>query len=205
MAEISSLSELAKNGDDSALVVILHLGLKRKYPKLTVLHTMKRVGELAEKMRAEAKQANEILDVLDVDYSKVLNLKIEPINGRVLYLILSQLRSKISAGERNMFDAELLIYSQAITKAKEIKVATSGGRGRSAKFDDARAETIRMYELGKLAGKWQTGRHHVPDAALEITPQVVAFSNGMANLAPTTTKPKEWIREHIGSKKNDAK
>lgn len=94
-------------------------------------------------------------------------------------------------------DADLADEMLAYHEGRSVAVAKSGGDGRAAKFDRDKAETIRLYEIGKAAGKWQTGRHHVPDAALEITPQIVSFSKGRGNLVATTTMPKTWIKEHI--------
>ena len=94
-------------------------------------------------------------------------------------------------------DASLADKMLAYHEGKTSLIAQLGGKGRAAKYDEDKAETIRLYEAGKVAGKWETGRHHVPDAALEITPQIVAFSRGKGNLVATTTMPKSWIKEHL--------
>lgn len=195
--DISRINDLAINGDDAALAVATYYFLKKKFPRISMLRTLETLQKHSEQLRAENKQASEILDLLDDDFSKLYELNIKPINGRVLYLILNQLGLNISTGKRTLFEAQLDIYCQAITKAKDIKVARSGGAGKSAKLDALRAETIRLYS----AGKWNS----VPLAAQDITPEIVALSikNG-PQLAPTTTKPLEWIRAHKKTLKNCA-
>ena len=100
---------------------------------------------------------------------------------------------------KQLFGEELRLANMLLTysESKPSAIAKTGGDGRAAKFDDDKAETIRLYEIGKAAGNWQTGRHHVPDAALEITPQIVSFSKGKGNLVATTEMPKTWIKKHI--------
>ncbi len=93
--------------------------------------------------------------------------------------------------ERN--DAELMRHH--LERVKSSTVARSGGDGRAALFTILEKETIRLYELDKA--RWPTGRHHVPTAALEITPKIVAFSKSRGDLLSTTTKPLEWIRAHV--------
>ena len=94
--------------------------------------------------------------------------------------------------ERN--DDAAIDHQSARMRAAEI--ARSGGEGRAAKYKALEAETIRLY----LEKKWSA-----PEAAREITPQIVALSkNGGGDLAPTTQKPLEWIRAYIRGQKKVA-
>jgi hypothetical protein len=69
------------------------------------------------------------------------------------------------------------------------KRAALGGSGRAKNFRPLQNETIRLY----LEKSWRS----VPDAAMAITPKIVAMSKGgNGDLAPTTTKPLEWIRAY---------
>lgn len=73
-------------------------------------------------------------------------------------------------------------------------IARTGGAGRSVKLKILQAETIRLYE----AGKWDS----TPLAAQEIAPAIVALSAKEGpKLMPSTTKPLEWIRSHLKSKR----
>ncbi|HEY0489314.1 MAG TPA: hypothetical protein VGD30_07380 [Telluria sp.] len=86
-------------------------------------------------------------------------------------------------------------YTAEAANARRARaISTKGGEGRAAKFKRLEDETIRLY----LAKKWTS----VPDAALEITPIIVAMSKkGNGDLANTTTKPLEWIRAYKKAKK----
>lgn len=77
------------------------------------------------------------------------------------------------------------------------KVAASGGAARAAKIQALKDKTIELYK----AGSWSS----VPLAAEEIRPKIVQLSkeNGTV-LAPTTTKPLEWIRKYRKSIKAPA-
>jgi hypothetical protein len=74
------------------------------------------------------------------------------------------------------------------------KRAALGGSGRARHFKPLEDETIRLY----LEKAWKS----VPEAAMEITPKIVAMSKGNGDLAPTTTKPLEWIRAYKKSLKS---
>lgn len=77
-------------------------------------------------------------------------------------------------------------------RARPKKIAATGGKARAAKLEILQKETIRRYEAEK--GKWKT----LPEAADEIKPDIVALSKKEAfPLAPTTSKPLEWIRDHV--------
>ncbi|NHZ62636.1 hypothetical protein [Massilia genomosp. 1] len=94
-------------------------------------------------------------------------------------------------------DFEPHVCPDCIIQSYKSSVARSGGEGRSAKLKILEKETIRLY----LAGAWKS----VPLAAQEITPQIVKFSSkGNGDLAATTTKPLEWIREFKQSQKVSA-
>lgn len=85
-------------------------------------------------------------------------------------------------------DLEPHVCPDCIIQSYKSSIARSGGEGRSAKLKILEKETIRLY----LAGSWKS----VPLAAQEITPLIVTFSSkGNGDLAATTTKPLEWIRE----------
>lgn len=79
--------------------------------------------------------------------------------------------------------------------SKPKAVARAGGEGRAAKFASLKAETIKLFN----EGSWKS----LPDAALEITPKIVAYSKpNNGNLLPTTTKPLEWLREYAKAEKS---
>lgn len=90
-------------------------------------------------------------------------------------------------------DLSELIINYLDSKPKA--VAKAGGQGRAAKFASLKAETIRLFN----EGSWKS----VPTAALAITPKIVAHSKpNNGNLLPTTTKPLEWLREHVKAEKS---
>jgi len=159
----------------------------------------------------EARIRSEILKVREKNYSALFlemyfAVKTVLLEDAIVALKISNNAMEFDELIIGAFEAETRLTDNIISFYEErpSQIAKSGGKGRAAKFDDARAETIRLYEQGKAAGKWQTGRHHVPDAALEITPQIVAFSKGKSNLLPTTDMPKKWIRAYLKHGKNSA-
>lgn len=92
----------------------------------------------------------------------------------------------------------VLFEEETIEKYQAKKRAQEGGKARANLFEKLEKETIRLYVEGKQNGKWES----VPEAALEITPQIVAMSrHGNGDLSPTTTKPLEWIRAYNRRKK----
>ena len=107
-----------------------------------------------------------------------------------------QLKQSIHSYEQN-FDSKV---SEKIS-LKAAKLAKSGGDGRASKFKPLEAETIRLFNAGSLTpNPWTTS----PEAALEITPKIVAMSrDNKGNLSPSTTKPLEWIRSYIKSQKSN--
>lgn len=92
---------------------------------------------------------------------------------------------------------QVMYYTEASANALRARtIATTGGAGRAAKFRPLEEETIRLY----LAKEWKS----VPDAALEITPIIVAMSKrGNGDLVDATTKPLEWIRAYNRAKKSN--
>ena len=102
-----------------------------------------------------------------------------------------ELLIEICAEENRL--AHLIIEFDA---KKPSEIAKKGGIGRAAKFKKLEAETIKLYN----AGNWKS----LPEAALAITPKIVALSkNCNGDLSPTTTKPLEWIRAYVKTQKSN--
>jgi hypothetical protein len=120
---------------------------------------------------------------------------IEPINGYTLHVLLKLLGVAIEHSHPTFLEHSLEIVSADALKSRDSQRAANAGKGRAAKFKLLEDETIRLYKEG--IKRWPTGKSHVPTAALEITPKIVAFSKGICDLFPTTTKPLEWIRAHV--------
>jgi hypothetical protein len=115
-------------------------------------------------------------------------------DGPPMDVILKRTRDKEAGALVNL---EVMYYTEASANAlRARKIATTGGAGRAAKFKPLEDETIRLY----LAKEWKS----VPDAALEITPIIVAMSKrGNGDLVDATTKPLEWIRAYNRAKKSN--
>lgn len=95
----------------------------------------------------------------------------------------------LASKELRLADLQIEFFS-----LRASSIAQKGGMGRSAKYKILEEETIRLYK----GGTWKS----VPQAAAEITPQIVNLSrNGNGDLMSTTTKPLEWIRSYVKSKK----
>ena len=106
---------------------------------------------------------------------------------------LVELRNAATKG--NLTATVAMFTAKAIKKESAKETASKGGKGRAAKIELCEKETIRLY----LAGKWKSA----PEASQTITPQILEFSKKVgASLAPTTTKPLEWIRKYRKSSLN---
>lgn len=90
--------------------------------------------------------------------------------------------------------ARAIAFTRLQNKNQAKHTARLGGLGKAAKLKALQDATIALYE----AGTWPS----VPLAAIDITPVVVEMSkNGNGDLAPTTNKPLQWIREYNNAKK----
>lgn len=102
---------------------------------------------------------------------------------------------------RDIADGQFSLIDSLRRKPKEI--SNKGGAATAAKYAPLIAETERLYELGLKGSGWKSA----PDAALKITPKIVALSkigtsrHAPVNLLDSTTKPLEWIRKHIKKSK----
>tara|TARA_R110001599_G_scaffold159052_2_gene346201 strand:- start:11041 stop:11517 length:477 start_codon:yes stop_codon:yes gene_type:complete len=113
--------------------------------------------------------------------------------------MLGQSAKRLSSAQRDAFLDGCKLASETLLpaweKQKAKKLATKAGKGRALKYESCEKETIRLY----LAGNWKSA----PDAALDITPQIVKFSKKeKADLLPSTIKPLEWIRKYNKTQKS---